>query len=451
VNVAFVLGTSTGGTGAHVAMLAAECAARGITVTVYGPAQTGRRLFPAPPSGGVAAGAAGKAAASPPVAGQVDGGEAGPAVGRVTFVPVEIAARPRPGRDAAAVLRLRSLIRQAPPDVVHAHGLRAGALAALALAGPRPRPQPPAMNPPAGKGAPMKPPAAEGPAGERPAGGRAAGMPPETAARRRPPLLVTVHNAPPRGGPAGAVYLLLEWIVARRADAVCWVSADLAGRVRRRGAADGGRALVPAAAADPPSPAELARAKADAGEAGRPVVFAAGRLTAQKGFGVLLRAAEQWQRLDPPPVLAIAGEGPLGPALAAQARAAGVAVRFLGERGDVPALLAAAAVVVVPSIWEGQPLIVQEALRAGRPLVASRTGGIPALTGEDGALLVPPGDPTALAGAVRHVLTDPDVAARLAAAATARAAELPTPAAAAAAAIAIYERLISRDSAGAGA
>jgi glycosyltransferase involved in cell wall biosynthesis len=253
-----------------------------------------------------------------------------------------------------------------------------------------------------------------------------------------------VHNAPPAGGPAGAVYLLLEWIVARRADAVCWVSADLAARLRRRGAADGGRALVAAPASPPPSPAQLARARADLGEPGLPVVLAAGRLTAQKGFDVLLSAAGRWQQLQPRPVLAIAGEGPLRPALEARARAGGLPVRFLGQRGDVPALLAAADVVVVPSTWEGQPLIVQEALRAGRPLVASRTGGIPWLTGEDGALLVAPGDPTALAGAVRHVLTDKDAAARLSAAATARAAALPTPAAAAASAMASYARLAAR-------
>ena len=81
-------------------------------------------------------------------------------------------------------------------------------------------------------------------------------------------------------------------------------------------------------------------------------------------------------------------------------------MRFLGQRGDVPALLAAADVVVVPSHWEGQPLIVQEALRAGAPLVASRVGGIPDLTGEDAALLVPPRDNGKLAAAVLSVLGD---------------------------------------------
>lgn len=375
MKIAYVLGTATGGTGAHVAMLAGECAARGHQVTVYCPAETGQRFF---------GGAAGTVA-----------GPAGAVAGSVVAVWLDIADRPRPSRDLAAVRRLRGLLRGAAPDVVHAHGLRAGAAAALALGRRRPG---------------------------------------------REPLVVTVHNAPLRGGPPGAVYLLLESIVARRADAVTWVSRDLGERMRRRGARDGGRALVPARPAGPPSPAQLAQARDDLA-AGGPVVLAVGRLTGQKGFGVLLRAAAGWQDRSQVPLLAIAGEGPLGPALAEQARADGLAVRFLGQRDDVPALLAAADVVVVPSVWEGQPLTVQETLRAGAPLVATRTGGIPDLTGDDGALLVPPGDPSALTDAVRSLLDDPERAARLAAAAARRAAGLPSPDDAADAVMGLYERL----------
>src|SRR5580704_4427492 len=95
------------------------------------------------------------------------------------------------------------------------------------------------------------------------------------------------------------------------------------------------------------------------------------------------------------------GDGPMAGQLASLTRQADLPVRFLRQRTDIPALLGAADVVAVPSRWEGQPLIVQEALRAGRPLVAFRVGGIPSLTGEDAALLVPPGDPGPLASAVR--------------------------------------------------
>jgi glycosyltransferase involved in cell wall biosynthesis len=371
LRIAYVLGTTAGGTGPHVAMLARGCAARGVAVRVLGPAETGRRYF------------AGR------------GGDTGQGPGGVPgFAVVEVADRPRPAHDLAAVLRLRRLLRDWAPDLVHAHGLRAGAFAALAQAGQPYR------------------------------------------------LVVTVHNAPPATGPGRVVYAALERLTARRADVVTWVSGDLAARMRRAGARDGGRAVVAAPGFAPPEPGRVAAAGGDLGGAGRPAVFAAGRLAGQKGFAVLIDAAARWQGRDPCPRLAIAGEGPLAGALASQADAAGVPVRFLGRRNDVPALMAAADVVVVPSLWDGQPLVVQEALRSGRPLVASRVGGIPDLTGEDGALLVPAGDAGALAEAVLAVLDDPGLAARLRAAATERSNMLPGEGDAVDAAIVLYRRVL---------
>jgi glycosyltransferase involved in cell wall biosynthesis len=212
--------------------------------------------------------------------------------------------------------------------------------------------------------------------------------------------------------------------------------------MRRAGARDGGRAVVAAPGFATPGQDQVAAASEDLGGADGPVVFAAGRLTEQKGFGVLIEAAARWQGRDPCPRLAIAGEGPLAGSLASHARAAGVAVRFLGRRNDVPALMAAADVVVVPSLWDGQPLVVQEALRSGRPLVASRAGGIPGLTGEDGAVLVPAGDPGALAEAVLSVLDDCGMAARLRATATERSCALPGSGEAVDSAVALYRRIL---------
>jgi glycosyltransferase involved in cell wall biosynthesis len=171
------------------------------------------------------------------------------------------------------------------------------------------------------------------------------------------------------------------------------------------------------------------------------VVLAVGRLAAQKGYGTLLAAAARWQRRDPAPLLVIAGAGPLADGLHSQARSAGLAVRFLGQRRDIPALLACADVVVLASSWEGQPLIVQEALRAGRPLVATRVGGVPDLTGQDGAVLVPAGDPGRLAAAVLSVLDDPGRGEQLSVAALARAATLPDETAAVDAVMAIYQQI----------
>ncbi len=171
------------------------------------------------------------------------------------------------------------------------------------------------------------------------------------------------------------------------------------------------------------------------------MILAVGRLAQQKDFSTLLAAAARWRDLDPEPQVAIAGEGPLAADLRAQATSLGVDAAFLGHRNDVPDLLAAAAVFVLPSRWEGQPLILQEALRAGAAIVATRVGGIPDLVGDDAAVLVRPADPQALANAVRAVLTDPPLAARLRAAAVARGGTLPTAADAVAAALAAYAEL----------
>jgi glycosyltransferase involved in cell wall biosynthesis len=250
---------------------------------------------------------------------------------------------------------------------------------------------------------------------------------------RRPGIVVTVHNAPPDGGASALVYRVLERVVARGADLVLCVSPDLERRMRAAGAGRVERAVI---AAPDAAPGPAARAgPAPVAPAGRPVVLAVGRLARQKGFGVLLEAAARWRDLDPAPLVAIAGDGPLAGELRARAAGLGLDALFLGRRDDVPALLAAAAVFVLPSRWEGQPLVLQEALRACVPVVATQVGGVPWLTGEDAAVLVPSGDARALAAAVRSVLTGAPLAARLKAAAAVRAATLPSEADAVSAAL----------------
>jgi glycosyltransferase involved in cell wall biosynthesis len=242
------------------------------------------------------------------------------------------------------------------------------------------------------------------------------------------------------------VHAQLERICARRADLVLCASADLLARMRAGGARDAEQFDVPAAVGTPPSAGEIAAARRQLSPEGRPVVLAAGRLAPQKGLDVLIDAAAHWRERDPRPVTVIAGDGPLAATLGAQA--AGLDdgdVRLLGARSDVPALLEAADVVVVPSRWEARALIVQEAMRAGRPVVATRVGGIPDLTGA-GALLVPPGDPAALAAAVTAVLDQPALAARLGRAARAQAASFPTAEDALAETLDRYARLAARRS-----
>jgi glycosyltransferase involved in cell wall biosynthesis len=174
------------------------------------------------------------------------------------------------------------------------------------------------------------------------------------------------------------------------------------------------------------------------------MILAVGRLAAQKDFRTLIEAAAHWRDLDPEPQLVIAGDGPLAGELRAQAAALGVDATFLGRRDDVPDLLTAATVFVLPSRWEGQPLILQEALLAGAAIVATRVGGIPDLVG-DAAMLVSPGEPDALAAAIGAILHDRALAVRLRAAAARRARQLPTPDDAMAAVLTAYGQAIAPD------
>jgi len=94
---------------------------------------------------------------------------------------------------------------------------------------------------------------------------------------------------------------------------------------------------------------------------------------------------------------------------------------MVGFRRDVAACLAAADVVALPSLQEGLGVAALEAMAAGRPVVASRVGGLAeAVVHEETGLLVPPGDPTALATALARLARDPGLRARLGAAGRAR-------------------------------
>ncbi|WKR21475.1 hypothetical protein AIF0345_1388 [Actinomyces israelii] len=274
---------------------------------------------------------------------------------------LEIGPGPGPG-DPAVVARLRRLGRRA--DVVHAHGLRAGALAALALGRRRPG---------------------------------------------RTRLVVTLHNLTVGGRLTRAVGERLERLVAARADLVLAVSPDLAERAAARGAARVEIAVIPAPPRTPTGAAPHAPSAEPAWRGPGRRLLTVARLAPQKGIGLLLDAAAVLQsRVDggelPAFVWALAGEGPAARAARERAAAEELPVRVLGGREDVPVLLAEADVVVQTSLWEGQPLAIQEALRAGAAIVATDVGGT-ALTARGGAVLVAP-DAQALADAVAALLAD---------------------------------------------
>jgi glycosyltransferase involved in cell wall biosynthesis len=146
------------------------------------------------------------------------------------------------------------------------------------------------------------------------------------------------------------------------------------------------------------------------------LVVCVANLRAEKGHDVLLDAGAVLARDGVPATVVVVGRGPEEAALSARHRALdlGDRHRFLGPRDDVLRLMAAADVVVLPSRHEGLPVTLMEATSVGACVVASAVGGVPQVVtdGLDG-LLVPPGDPAALAAALARVVGDPDLRARL--------------------------------------
>ncbi|HEX6788610.1 MAG TPA: glycosyltransferase family 4 protein [Gaiellaceae bacterium] len=144
------------------------------------------------------------------------------------------------------------------------------------------------------------------------------------------------------------------------------------------------------------------------------VFLTAARLDAQKGLDVLLRAAASVEGAR----FVIAGSGNERERLE---QVAGENVSFLGHRDDIGALLAASDAFVLPSLFEGTPLSLLEAMAAGKAIVATAIAGVEELVHDDeSALLVPPGDSDALAAALRRIVAEPELRARLGASARRR-------------------------------
>ena len=154
---------------------------------------------------------------------------------------------------------------------------------------------------------------------------------------------------------------------------------------------------------------------------GAPTLLCVARFTPQKNHRALLSAFARLRRTHPRARLQLVGTGPDEPAIRRRADRMGVSgIEFLGPRDDVPALMAAADLLVLSSSFEGLPLVVLEAMAAGLPVVATRIGGVVEAVGPDHPWLVPAGDPRALAAALAAALDDPPARKSAAAAQRAR-------------------------------
>lgn len=211
----------------------------------------------------------------------------------------------------------------------------------------------------------------------------------------RLPFVVTVHV--PLTGRA-ARHEALSGRTLRAADAVIAVSGGVAAHLAGLGV----EATVVQNGVPVPTPAPEGRRALDL-DPGAFVVGGIGRLSEQKGWDVLCRAAPVLRARRPDAVVAIIGEGTERPRLEGLARTHGV--RLLGLRENASALLSAFDVLAAPSRYEGSSLVAMEAMHAGVPVVAADIGVLREVVG-DGGMLVAPGDANALGTALGTLATD---------------------------------------------
>lgn len=316
---------------------------------------------------------------------------------------IDIGARPS-GADLKALRQLKQLA--ATVEVIHAHGLRAGALAVLA-----------AKRLPAAK---------------------------------RPRVVVTLHNLPVGSAPTRLVGKALHLVVVKGADYVLTVSPDLLEKAKQLGLEAGEIAVVPAPARgcvdcscmDHAAQPEISQASAQSSDTGSgvdsgsgygassdtdydaaPCLLTIARLAPQKGLDLLLEAATLIKQRGIDFTWLVAGDGPLKAQLNQQIDDAALPVKLLGRREDIGALLSQADVVVQTSYWEGQPLTLREAMQAGRAIVATDVGGSAYTLAGCGQLVEPQAGP--LADAVVAVISDPKRRETLEAASRAAVAKIP--------------------------
>lgn len=227
---------------------------------------------------------------------------------------------------------------------------------------------------------------------------------------RKEPQLVTVHGGDLYGLTAAPFRWLKRWVIDG-ADAVTVVNRDMVDRLREMGARLDHVSVI-SMGADVTAIRDAARGATRT----ESTFLFVGRLVEKKGLRVLLEALELLSDLDW--TCDVIGDGPLRSALEQRSERLGKRVRFHGAlpRAEVARAYVNASALVLPSVaaasgdQDGLPVVLMEGMAAGCPIVASRLPGIDeALDDGKSGLLVPPGDPAALAAALRQLLRDADL------------------------------------------
>lgn len=243
------------------------------------------------------------------------------------------------------------------------------------------------------------------------------------AARKlRCPIIATSHFWTRRTA-ALCLYAYLDKLALRRFDYVSAVSEAIKNEILAFGVPpekvcvlNNGIDLTPFHNPNPSLRAEL-------GTDGMRIVGGVGRLVEQKGFDYLLSAIPTVVERFPKTMFVVAGEGTERARLEAMTSQLKIDahVRFLGTRSDMPNVYASFDAFVLPSIDEGMPIALIEAMASAKPVVATRVAAVPRLiTQNETGLLVPPRDPQALAEAICQLLANPVLCQRLSEAARTR-------------------------------
>lgn len=228
-------------------------------------------------------------------------------------------------------------------------------------------------------------------------------------------LVSTAHSWPGKSLSL-RLYALVDRILLRWADQVCVVSPNVFTQLRRYGIPARKLSLIENGIDSEQFANGTPRLRELPGFNDKIIVGFVGRLAPEKGLPNLIQAVGEILRTRSDLVLALVGEGPAKIKLQSLVSQLGLekSVFFLGQRSDLANVYASFDLFVLPSLFEAMPMAVLEAMAAGKPVIASRIGGVPRmLSHQESGILVEPGDVRGLTDALAQLLQQPKLASQL--------------------------------------